>query len=74
MATVKLENGLLKFKVAPIEEGGNYGEIVECADCSTCCGNVDRMRFGLRGDHRIEGYEGRQVRDCRRIQRITGEC
>ena len=35
MATVKLENGLLKFKVAPIQEVGEYGEIVECADLSS---------------------------------------
>lgn len=35
MATIKLENGLLKFKVAPIQEGGTYGEIVECADLTT---------------------------------------
>lgn len=35
MATVKLENGLLKFKVAPIQEGGKYGAIVECADLSS---------------------------------------
>ena len=35
MATIKLENGLLKFKVAPIQEGGTYGEIVECADLSS---------------------------------------
>ena len=35
MATVKLENGLLKFKVAPIQEGGEYGPIVECADLSS---------------------------------------
>ena len=35
MATVKLENGLLKFKVAPIQSSGEYGEIVECADLSS---------------------------------------
>ena len=35
MATIKLENGLLKFKVAPIEDGGNYGSIIECADLSS---------------------------------------
>lgn len=35
MATVKLENGLLKFKVAPIQSEGTYGAIIECADLSS---------------------------------------
>lgn len=35
MATIKLENGLLKFKVAPIQSEGTYGPIVECADLSS---------------------------------------
>ena len=35
MATIKLENGLLKFKVAPIQSSGEYVPIVECADLSS---------------------------------------
>lgn len=30
--TVRLENGLRKLKMAPITEGGAYGEIITVAD------------------------------------------
>ena len=53
MATVKLENGLLKFKVAPIEEDGNYGEIVECADLSSMTAETAEGETKLPAGNRV---------------------
>ena len=54
MATVKLENGLLKFKVAPIEEDGNYGEIVECADLSSMTAETAEGETKLPAGNRVK--------------------
>ena len=53
MATVKLENGLLKFKVAPIQEGGAYGEIIECADLSSMTAETAEGEVKLSAGNRI---------------------
>ena len=54
MATVKLENGLLKFKVAPIQEGGEYGEIVECADLSSMTAETAEGETKLPAGNRVK--------------------
>ena len=54
MATVKLENGLLKFKVAPIQEGGAYGEIIECADLSSMTAETAEGETKLPAGNRVK--------------------
>ena len=54
MATVKLENGLLKFKVAPIQEGGEYGPIVECADLSSMTAETAEGEVKLSAGNRVK--------------------
>ena len=54
MATVKLENGLLKFKVAPIQEGGEYGAIVECADLSSMTAETAEWETKLPAGNRVK--------------------
>ena len=54
MATVKLENGLLKFKVAPIQEGGEYGEIIECADLSSMTAETAEGETKLPAGNRVK--------------------
>ena len=53
MATVKLENGLLKFKVAPIQEGGEYGSIIECADLSSMTAETSEGEVKLAAGNRV---------------------
>ena len=54
MATVKLENGLLKFKVAPIQEDGTYGEIIECADLSSMTAETAEGETKLAAGNRVK--------------------
>ena len=54
MATVKLENGLLKFKVAPIQSSGEYGPIVECADLSSMTAETAEGEVKLAAGNRVK--------------------
>ena len=53
MATVKLENGLRKLKMAQIQDDGNYGEIFEVADLTQVTAETSEGETKLPAGNRV---------------------